>query len=149
MSDSVTNSVNVNGTVVTEPIHDLYLRMLIRVLEKDDTHRSSIPVTFMVNGGIIYGSLISADTWKIQWEEQMQKAEGVGVDVIRNFPRDIDEAFEQAFEEEAAEKPDDDGLRYFVHMKDASLVIPGSAPISLPLWRGRLESVDGWSVGCP
>ena len=137
------------GPVVTQPIHDLYLRMLIRVLEQDGSNRSSMSITLTTNGGVVYGHLITRETWKGLWAEQMKTAVGTGVDVLATFPDDIDSGFDQAYEEEGVEPPEDDGMRYFVHLKNATILAPGANRISVPSWRGRMESVVGWSLGGP
>lgn len=135
-----------NDITVTQPVHDLYLRMLIKMLEKDDTNESHIPITLATNSGVIYGSVISRNAWKSLWVEEMKTATGVGVDLVRDFPNLIDSAIDEAFKEEGIERPADDGPR-FIHLKQATMLAPGVNRIGVPLWRGRLESVVGWNVG--
>ncbi|MGB5796295.1 MAG: hypothetical protein WBH51_10950 [Mycolicibacter algericus] len=34
-----------------------------------------------------------------------------------------------------------------IHLRDAQTFIGGAHPLTHPVWRGRLSSVDGWSIG--
>lgn len=63
-----------NGIVVTEPIHDLYLQMLIKLLEHNDPG-ASMSITLSTNSGVIYGQLVTQETWKGLWTEFLM-AEG-------------------------------------------------------------------------
>lgn len=136
-----------DGNVTTEPVHDLYLRMLIRMLEHDGSSRSSMSITLSTNGGVVSGHLITRDVWKSLWSDQLKGATGTGVEALSTFPDDLDAAIDGAVQESGAEPPKDDGLRYFVHLKNATLFVPGVDRIGFPLWRGRLDSVTGWSLG--
>jgi hypothetical protein len=135
--------------VITEPVLDLYLRMLISLLERDGSHRSSMPITLTTNGGVVYGDLITREAWKAVWAEQMETATGVGVEAVKTFPDDIDAAIDQVSAEEGEGRPEDDGMRYFVHLKNATVFVPGMNQLSMPSWRGRLDSITGWSIGKP
>jgi hypothetical protein len=129
----------------TEPIHDLYLRMLISVLEHDGSTDSSMAITLSTNSGVITGQLITRDTWKALWSTQLEGATGNGAELMKTFIESVDKAIDELNEEEGAE--DQDPVRRFIHLKDATMFVPGADRLSLPLWRGRLESVAGWTLG--
>lgn len=135
------------GRVVEAPVRDLYLHMLIKLLEGDETNSSNIPVTLTTNGAVVHGQLITMETWKELWPETLRDAQGTGAELIRGFLDSIDTAFKQVREEDGLPEPEDDGLRNFVHLKEA--VVHGTNGIALPLWRGRLDSITGWSIGTP
>jgi hypothetical protein len=135
--------------IIVEPIHDLYLRMLISLLETDKSHGASASITLTTNSGVIYGHLITREAWKGLWVEQMKTATGTGVDAVRDFPAAIDRAVDDLFEESGEERPADSGLPYFVHLRNVTMYVPGANQIGLPLWRGRLEAVTGWALGTP
>lgn len=148
--DSVTNIHDRNqGPVLTEPITDFYLGTLIKVLEADTTNTASVSMTLTMSGGIVCGHLVSKDAWKALWAKQMQDATGSAAEAFRTFPDTIDSILDEARDEAGEEEPEDDGVRRFVHLKDATLFAPGQVRIRMPAWRGRMEAVSGWALGAP
>lgn len=138
-----------DGPVTTEPIQDLYLQMLIRLLETDETNGSSASITLVTNGGVVYGHLVTRGAWKALWAEQMQSASGTNVDAYRTFPDDIDSVIDSIRDEAGQEGAVGNGMRRFVHLRAATLIAPDGTRINLPTWRGRLDSVAGWALGIP
>lgn len=149
MRGNLVSETQDDGRVEEPPVRDLYLHMLIKLLEKDETNRSDIPVTLTTNGTVVYGKLIAMEAWKQLWPESLRDAQGTGADVVRDFLETIDTAFKMLREEEGLPEPEDDGLRNFVHLKDAVVLAPGTDGLRTPLWRGRLDSITGWSLGTP
>ena len=49
---------------------------------------------------------------------------------------------------ENAEERDPDSIEWcrFIHLQDVELIV-GNEKINIPLWRGRVESIDGFSFG--
>jgi len=41
----------------------------------------------------------------------------------------------------------DDRRIVFIHLKDAWLFTPGAPPLLVGEWRGRLDAIQGWSIG--
>ena len=40
-------------------------------------------------------------------------------------------------------------LPQWIHLRDATGVVGGGGAAVMPLWRGRLTDVSGWSLGKP
>lgn len=137
-----------NGIVVTEPIHDLYLQMLITLLGHGGPG-ASMSITLSTNSGVIYGDLVTRETWKGLWTEFLITEGGVEAGAYGDFPGAVDSALTKAQEAEGSEQPEDDDLPRFIHLKGATLLAPTNNRITLPFWRGRLDSVCGWSIGKP
>lgn len=64
---------------------------------------------------------------------------------IARWLRNESEGYKEAY------AADDDGGELpeltFVHLRDASLSIPGAPLQAVGLWRGRLDEVSGWTLG--
>lgn len=68
----------------------------------------------------------------------------------------ITEPFDRIEKEEISKLPpsevkQDDGIRRFIHLKDAKYFIPGQKPIPTTgpgiFWRGRISAVNGFNFG--
>lgn len=104
----------------------------------------SMGVTLIVGGGIISGQLIGGKEYfellKASMLSSTSNVEGVG------------EAFGQIFEEYSkiyTAPPEEKNLPTFIHLKQAMIFSPGQTPIPSNglLWRGRIASVAGFSLG--
>ncbi|MCX4529997.1 hypothetical protein OG982_30725 [Streptomyces sp. NBC_01551] len=132
---------------VTEPVLDMYLGLLVPLLELDE--RNHIPVTLTVSGAVIYGELISYDVWKSEWVKLLQEStQGAGVDVLAKFPQSVDDVRQELVD--AGELHVLKSPPRFVHLRDVSILGGShSTTINHRLWRGRLAEVSGWSLGTP
>jgi hypothetical protein len=128
--------------VMTEPVPDLQLQLLIQLLDRE--MRSSLPITLTLAGGVLHGDVIGHEAWKADWARTLRQVEGEGANLIAEFPETVD----QGIRELSA----DDGvgpLPRWIHLRDATLSFGGAGPLRLPLWRGRLADVSGWALGRP
>jgi hypothetical protein len=146
-SDPVDNSRDQTSRdatpTITEPVSDLQLQLLIRLLGED--LRSWLPITLNVPGGVVHGDLIAHEAWKTDWAESLRTMKSVSADLLAKFPEAVDQAVEDLRGEEAAHL-----LPRWIHLRNAVLTT-GSAgtAVELPVWRGRLADVAGWSLGRP
>lgn len=126
------------GVVTVQPVQDLYLHILIRMLEEGGDHRSSMNMAFNVGGGLLYGQLISHAAWHEEWSELVRQANEWAGEVV-------DYAFEAV---EGDEKGGQAEPSHFVHLRDATF-LSGGVTQRLGLWRGPLAQIGGWSHSLP
>lgn len=117
-----------------EPLKDVILVELIKDVERKEKapntakDKQCVNIVININGTLIEGELISYDTF---W---------------RQFNLEFSEKIEGSDEKQLNVED-----RYFIHLRNARFKV--SSGISIPvsetglLWRGRLSSVDGFSVG--
>lgn len=131
-----------NALLVTQPVPDLQLQLLIQLLDREP--RSGLPLTLTVPSGVLHGEVIGHDAWKAEWARSLRQVEGEGANLLAEFPETVDQGIKEAQADE-----DTGFLPRWVHLRDAVLVCGGTAPLRLPLWRGRLSDVSGWALGRP
>lgn len=129
-------------TVVTEPVPDLQLQLLIRLLNREI--RSGLPLTLAVPAGVLHGDVIGHEAWKAEWSRSLRQVEGEGTNLLAEFPETVDQGIKEMRGDE-----DPGQLPRWIHLRDATLVCGGAGPLRLPLWRGRLADVSGWALGRP
>ncbi|THA77716.1 hypothetical protein E6R60_09335 [Streptomyces sp. A0642] len=127
-----------SGPVVTEPVPDIQLQMLIRLIGQDP--QAALPITLTLGGGFLYGDLISHQAWTAGWAHSMRRVEGSGAQLLERFPELVDQA---VIDTQGQQGPQE--LPQWIHLRDAT----GSAGVIMPLWRGRLADISGWSLGKP
>ena len=131
--------------VVVEPNQDWLLENLI---EKYVSLGVGMGITLNVKGTLITGTLCSG----------LEYLKGVsGVLAEGQEEGSLGHAMAQVFASytHVYEKPDDAGEDWtpprvgFVHLKNARFLTPGqkAVPDNPTFWRGRLSSVDGFTVG--
>ena len=141
MSESVETRLEATP-VVTEPVPDLQLQLLIQLLDREQ--RSSLPITLALAGGVLHGDVIGHEAWKADWARSLRQVEGEGANLIAEFPETVDQGIKELRTDE-----DTQLLPRWIHLRDATLLLGGAAPLRLPLWRGRLSDVSGWALGRP
>ncbi|MFI6898633.1 hypothetical protein ACIBM4_31420 [Streptomyces sp. NPDC050256] len=141
MNESV-ERVPDSTAVVVEPVPDLQLQLLIQLLDKE--MRSGLPLTLTLPAGVLHGDVIGHEAWKAEWARSLRQVEGEGANLIAEFPETVDQGINELRSDE-----DPRQLPRWIHLRDATLVLGGAAPIGLPLWRGRLADVSGWALGRP
>ncbi|MET7642408.1 hypothetical protein ABZS83_01875 [Streptomyces sp. NPDC005426] len=127
--------------VITEPVPDLQLQLLVQLLDRE--MRSGLPLTLTVPAGVLHGDVIGHEAWKAEWSRSLRQVEGEGANLIAEFPETVDQGISELGAAEGAQLP------RWIHLRDATLLFGGTAPLRLPLWRGRLSDVSGWALGRP
>ncbi|MFC4611289.1 hypothetical protein ACFO9E_26350 [Streptomyces maoxianensis] len=131
-----------SGTVVSvEPLLDIQLQLLIRLLEAEP--QSSLPITLHVPGGLVHGDLITQQAWKADWAQSVRRLGGKGAQLLAEFPETVDQSLDEVIGEQAPEH-----LPRWIHLRDATLA-GAEGPFTVPAWRGRLADVSGWSLTRP
>ncbi|MGW6208327.1 hypothetical protein ACWF9B_32375 [Streptomyces sp. NPDC055089] len=141
MNESV-ERVPDSTAVVVEPVPDLQLQLLIQLLDKE--LRSGLPLTLSLPAGVLHGDVIGHEEWKAEWTRSLRQVEGEGADLIAEFPETVDQGIKELSAGEDTRR-----LPRWIHLRDATLMVGGGAPLRLPLWRGRLSDVSGWALGRP
>lgn len=121
--------------------HDAALVTFINLAEKES---ASIDLTLLVRGALVIGTPISARQWGQALLESLADAinrsnPGVG-DSLRKVPEESTERTTPSSGEEEKTGPQ------YVHLRNV-VVLAGHATSHLPLWRGRVDQVDGWTLG--
>ncbi|MET9800854.1 hypothetical protein [Streptomyces sp. NPDC006368] len=127
------------GPAVTEPVADVQLQILCRLLAQSP--RSSLPITLHLPSGIIYGDLITHEAWKAEWSQSLRHIEGHGAQLLATLPETVDQTMDEL-------SGDGSHLPRWIHLREATS-ITGPKLVSASLWRGRLADVSGWSLGKP
>ncbi|WP_406247633.1 hypothetical protein OG944_22850 [Streptomyces anulatus] len=144
MSATADTSPAPSASVITEPLPDLQLQLLIQLLDEDP--RSSLPLTLTHPGGVLHGDVIGHEQWKAEWARSLRQVEGEGANLLAEFPETVDQGVRELRADEDAETA---RLPRWIHLRDVTLVVGAMNPVSLPLWRGRLADVSGWALGRP
>ncbi|MGT2426597.1 hypothetical protein [Amnibacterium kyonggiense] len=111
----------------------------------DDKSESTIDLTVVVGGVLVTGVLISGDEHTRLMEERMEQAAPGFLDGYRTIAHAADEARREQYERRtAADLPLP--ARRFLHLKDVT-IFGGSTTANVPLWRGLMDSVTGWTFG--
>ncbi|MGA1813688.1 hypothetical protein VH571_15005 [Frondihabitans sp. 4ASC-45] len=112
----------------------------------DEYPDGSIGLTVASNGVVVSGAAISRTAWSAALVDQVRQ--GGGDATAPHVEKIYNEI--QAIKTEGAQKRRDQDLperaRRFLHMKNARL-IAGGETINVPLWRGSLSDISGWSMG--
>ncbi|WP_043666182.1 hypothetical protein [Streptomyces xylophagus] len=131
-----------SAPIVTEPVPDLQLQMLVRLIGQDAT--AALPVTLTVGGSFLHGDLISHEAWTTEWAHTLHGVDGPGAQLLERFPQQVDEAVEDKQGRHTPQR-----LPQWIHLRDAIGVAGAGGSVVMPLWRGRLTDVSGWSLGKP
>lgn len=124
---------------------DYYLELLFDMLfglEDDET--GSAGMTFHMGGTVISGTAIAHNVWRELFLEQLAKGGELG-EAMREIS---DEAIQRADETNARRRSEGRPIvgRQMVHMKDA-VIYSGNKELRVGLWRGTIDSIDGWTMG--
>ncbi|MEW1616417.1 MULTISPECIES: hypothetical protein [unclassified Streptomyces] len=144
MSVSADTSPAPAAAVITEPLPDLQLQLLIQLLDEDP--RSSLPLTLTHPGGLLHGDVIGHEQWKAEWARSLRQVEGEGANLLAEFPETVDQGVRELHGQEDAQTA---RLPRWIHLRDVTFLGGAMSAISLPLWRGRLSDVSGWALGRP
>ncbi|MFJ5927585.1 hypothetical protein ACIQF6_33820 [Kitasatospora sp. NPDC092948] len=120
---------------------DPHLEILRLGAEHQDIDARDVTVTLVLGSALVTGTVISTDTWE---RLHLRRLSGHD-DTLRRIVRDAVGHLDQAADE-GRHRQDID--RRFLHMRDVTHRV-GRTAHTLPLWRGSLAAVSGWSLGRP
>lgn len=123
---------------------DAVMQMLLDLSDQDGVE---IGITLNVNGTVVAGTLIGPHTY---YEGLIMSAEGVSnstlSQVLHKKFTDLKDAFVNEKQAEK-EKNKQDMISSFIHLKDAVYLSSNTHPLpnSHSWWRGKIDSIDGFS----
>ncbi|WP_411112600.1 hypothetical protein [Streptomyces sp. 029-5] len=141
MTDAAEQARQGATPMVTAPVPDLQLQLLIRLVGEDP--KAKLPVTLHTPGGVLHGDLIAHEAWKTEWARDLRQVEGEAAGLLARLPEAVDQVMGELQGEDGPH-----GLPQWIHLRDVTYLTSG-APVISPLWRGRLADVSGWSLGKP
>ncbi len=105
-----------------------------------------IPVTLTIGGSIVTGTMISGYAY---FEELAKTFESAPTTIpsLRDSIAGLMRGYTAIYPDNPAKESGPDP---FIHLKNAEFWAPGQSPLAAGkevLWRGRLSSVDGFSIG--
>jgi hypothetical protein len=112
----------------------------------DDTD-ATMALTVATGGLVISGLVVPYRRWR---QRHLDKFHEGGLD--QRYVAMFLSAFAHTDTEEAELRAQRDDLGLvmpdyrFLHMLDAT-IFSGSGPLTVSTWRGRMDSIDGWSLG--
>jgi hypothetical protein len=112
---------------------DRYLQSFIQVAETQ-----GFGVTLTMNGVVITGDVVSRDDY-LQGITDSSMSSWRGEKIESEPLTAVKEMFGIEGNDDSEELPT------YVHLKDAKIMLGGIGPVPGGWWRGRLESVDGFS----
>ena len=133
---------------ISKPV-DWFLQSLISIVN-DET--GGIPITLSVGGLLVSGEMIGGKTY---FEEFARQFKDGFRDISRETAATIEESFKRLGDiydpiQEGSQENGSHSKPHIVHLRDAQIYHSGGDPTPFEkrvLWRGRLEAVDGFSLG--
>ncbi len=118
---------------------DWFLRALVRAAQNDGY--IGLGLTLQMGGLLVSGALINPKEYFEEFSKMMAKAHIDYVDYALLLRKDI---------AALGEILDPKAYPTYIHLKEAQYFTPAGDPIpsnSMSLWRGRINRVDGFSLG--
>ena len=128
---------------------DCFLQSLVEIVNDES---ANIPITLSVGGLLISGDMIGGKTYFDEFARQFK--DGFR-DISSETASTIEETFKRLGDVYDTIQKESQGSAampkpYLIHLKDAQIYQSGAGPPPSEkgdLWRGRLEAVDGFSLG--
>jgi hypothetical protein len=103
----------------------------------------SVAVTLWTPAGIVSGDLVGSPDWIRALREQVREG---GDAQAQHFADDLESVEQHIVAGAAAAQGNPEPLS-FVHLRDATTVLPGGEVFRHGLWRGRFVDITGWTLG--
>jgi len=128
---------------------DWFLQSLVSIVNNES---ASIPITLSVGGLLISGDMIGG---KVYFNEFARQFKDGFKDISSETAATIEKAFKRLGDVYDSIQKESQGSApipkpHLVHLRDAQIYLSGASPTPSEkgvLWRGRLEAVDGFSLG--
>jgi hypothetical protein len=123
------------------------------VHQADGGALTGLPVTLMVGGLLVSGTLVGIRQYMEGIASQFRNAPGATEGIGPALADVFDDAAAGRFDHEGPADGDDDpeaeqdGHRCFIHLKDALVLDPRGQSAGAAWWRGRLTAVDAFMYG--
>jgi hypothetical protein len=144
MSDETKEKDDSTEEIEKRKLPDVHDPMLSTLLDTFGKYGVSIGLTLIVDGTIVSGTTIDRAEFLVSFARQLDKA----------WPsqKEASQAWEKTFTElEPLSDEERELIRKmgWVHLKDATVLGSDGRYYKIPLWRGLLTHVGGWSLGIP
>ncbi|MEU8927331.1 hypothetical protein AB0D10_41505 [Kitasatospora sp. NPDC048545] len=120
---------------------DPHLELLRLGAEDPDVAAEDITVTLLLAGALVTGTVVSTETWERLHLGQLRDQDYDLRRVVREALAHLDDAAEKG---RRRREPD----RRFLHLRDVTYR-SGRTTHTLPMWRGPVAAVSGWTLGEP
>jgi hypothetical protein len=127
---------------------DCFLQSLVEIVNDES---ANIPITLCVGGLLISGDMIGGKNYFDEFARQFK--DGFR-DISSETASTIEETFNRLGDVYDPIRKESQGSAvlqpYLIHLKDAQIYQSGASPAPSEkgvLWRGRLDAVDGFSLG--
>lgn len=119
------------------PVYDYHLHVLSNFAQ--DNPGFSVSVTLDVQGVVISGELVGRNDWFDELDRRYGETAGAVTKALKELG--------QWEEDEDSDEPERED--YWIHIKDAhrDSVTARPAEFDGMMWRGKIASIDGWSIG--
>ena len=110
----------------------------------------SLGVTLLVGGAVVSGLLVGAAEFFEGLADYLDREAGEDAQAFTHGYRSFAKEFRDEIGSDFDQAVDAPYVVTYIHLRDAHVFAPGGGylPSNAGLfWRGRLESVDGWSIG--
>lgn len=148
MNEEQTTNQPEASTTIQPTSNDWTLELILSTLHAItyDGSTFSFDITLHVQGAILCGKVITAKEYfeklKEDWKEGLIRFYGEDSDFINDIADVVSNkrTFEENFSNEPPTTFD------YIHLENVIMVTPNGS-LNTPLWRGKLSSVDGYSIG--
>lgn len=125
---------------------DPTLSVLVRIANAGGM---SLGVTLMVGGAVVSGILVGTADFNEGLAEYIDQKSGPDGKFLADMHRKAAEDLRSEFGDDFKAAFGAPYVATYIHLRDARVYTPhGSVPRNEGIfWRGRLDSVDGWSIG--
>ncbi|MFJ9846992.1 hypothetical protein ACIRYZ_42490 [Kitasatospora sp. NPDC101155] len=120
---------------------DPHLELLRLGADNPDVAAEDITVTLVLDGALVTGTVVSTEAWERLHLGQLGDQDYGLRRVVREALVHLDDAAEKG---RRRREPD----RRFLHLRDVTYR-SGRAAHTLPVWRGPVAAVSGWTLGEP
>lgn len=105
----------------------------------------TVALTLWTPAGIVAGDLVGSPVWVRELRESIRAG---GDAEAQHFADDLQSVEEHIVHSAAAAEADPEPLT-FLHLRNASTLMPSGEVFTHGLWRGRFVDVTGWTLGRP
>ena len=153
MDESLGSAKSISGSNHPEqpPSLDWFLQSLVNLVNRTEF---VLPVTLTVGGLLISGEMIGGREYFLGFakeiKEGMFNTNSAVIAAIDSTFSQLSRIYDDAGEEQESETKSLNRFPDFVHLRNAKVFLPGQKPIPANRgvwWRGRLETIDGFTLG--
>lgn len=129
--------------------HDMVLEGLIFSANAEGQEYG---LTLTVGGTVVSGVLTAdAEFLRFLADEITEGQDQADAQALRNDLEQTARRTEEKLRQILSQPPRDGGrpipVMPAIHLRDATVWLPGGQSVQVPYWRGRVQAIDGWFLG--